>query len=329
MKERIAVGGLRSFARYSGVVLGYMIVVILWGAFVRHTDSGAGCGSHWPMCNGEVIPRPEHVSTIIEYSHRLSSGLSLLLTVGLLVFAHRAFAAGHPARPASRYAMLFVLISAALGALFVKMGWVEQDNSVGRAVSLAIHLANTLLLVGALALTTWFGSGKPPLTWRGQGFTSVALLAALGAALFVGVSGAVTSLGDTLYPVASTSEAFQNALSPTAHFLIKLRVLHPLIAVVCAVVILCAVMYAATVRPSRAGRIWATTTVVVLVVQMLAGLLAVALRAPTWMALTHLALGDLLFIALSLTSAAALGVGVERVSLAEKREAAEAALGST
>ena len=45
---------MRRFAKYAWGVLAYNLVVILWGAFVRATGSGAGCGSHWPLCNGEV-----------------------------------------------------------------------------------------------------------------------------------------------------------------------------------------------------------------------------------------------------------------------------------
>jgi heme A synthase len=317
------------FARFATGTLIYMILVILWGAFVRHTGSGAGCGSHWPTCNGVVIPRPESVETLIEFSHRVTSGLALLLTVALVIWSNRAFAAGHPARLASRCALLFTLISAAIGAMFVTMGWVEDDNSVGRAVSLTIHLGNTLLLVGALALAAWFGAGRPRWEWRGQGAVGLAMLASLAAAMFVSMSGAVTSLGDTLFPVSSPSEAVREALSPTAHFLVQLRIFHPIIAMVSSVIIVAASMLAATLRPGRATRAWATAAVVLVVVQMMIGLLAVALRAPTWIALVHLGLADLLWISIVLTAASALATGAERVNLAGKRRAPESALGST
>ena len=65
------------FAKYSWIVLVYNLVVILWGAYVRATGSGAGCGSHWPLCNGEVIPRAPEVETLVEFTHRLSSGLGI------------------------------------------------------------------------------------------------------------------------------------------------------------------------------------------------------------------------------------------------------------
>ena len=79
------------FAAYAWAVLGFNLLVILWGAFVRATGSGAGCGSHWPLCNGEVLPRAPALATLIEFSHRLTSGVALLLVIGLVVGAWRGF----------------------------------------------------------------------------------------------------------------------------------------------------------------------------------------------------------------------------------------------
>ncbi|HEX9001707.1 MAG TPA: COX15/CtaA family protein, partial [Blastocatellia bacterium] len=80
------------FAKFAWLVVAYNLMVIVWGAYVRASKSGDGCGSHWPLCNGEVIPLAPTVKTLVEFSHRLSSGLALLLTVVLVVWAFRAFA---------------------------------------------------------------------------------------------------------------------------------------------------------------------------------------------------------------------------------------------
>src|SRR5690349_10435854 len=79
------------FAIFAWSVLAYNLLVVLWGAFVRATGSGAGCGSHWPLCNGVVMPRPERIETIIELGHRLTSGLALIAVVALLVGAFRSY----------------------------------------------------------------------------------------------------------------------------------------------------------------------------------------------------------------------------------------------
>ncbi|MEZ4640810.1 MAG: COX15/CtaA family protein [Caldilineaceae bacterium] len=52
---------LNALAKYSWGVLFYNLLVIMWGAYVRATGSGAGCGRHWPVCNGEVIPAPNRL----------------------------------------------------------------------------------------------------------------------------------------------------------------------------------------------------------------------------------------------------------------------------
>jgi len=72
--------------RFAWGVLAYFIAVILWGTLVRATGSGAGCGNHWPLCNGVVIQHSASVNTMIEFTHRLTSGLSFFAVVGLLAW---------------------------------------------------------------------------------------------------------------------------------------------------------------------------------------------------------------------------------------------------
>jgi heme A synthase len=86
------------FARYAWGVLAYNVAVALWGAFVRATGSGAGCGNHWPLCNGAVTPQTPAWATVIEFTHRATSGIDLLLVAVLAIWAFRAFPKQHPAR---------------------------------------------------------------------------------------------------------------------------------------------------------------------------------------------------------------------------------------
>ncbi|MGH8637336.1 MAG: COX15/CtaA family protein, partial [Burkholderiales bacterium] len=85
-------------ARFAWSVLLYTVGVIAWGAYVRATGSGAGCGAHWPLCNGVVLPRSPTIATIIELSHRVTSGIALVAVLALLVWVFRACRPGHPAR---------------------------------------------------------------------------------------------------------------------------------------------------------------------------------------------------------------------------------------
>ena len=161
------------------MVLIYNVPVILFGAFVRATGSGAGCGSHWPLCNGQVIPRAENVETLIEFSHRMMSGLDGFLVLALLVWAFRVFPPEHRVRYGAIFSLFFTLTEALIGAVLVKNGWVVDNDSVGRAVVLSAHLANTFLLLGALKLTAWWASVGGRMRLRGQGAVGWALGAGL------------------------------------------------------------------------------------------------------------------------------------------------------
>ena len=297
---------LSRFARFAWAVLAYNVAVILWGAFVRASGSGAGCGAHWPMCNGEVIPRAPRLGTIIEFSHRLTSGLALVLVFGLAVWAMRVEPRGSGVRRASGLAALFVAGEALIGAGLVLFELVAHDASLKRALSMCLHLTNTFFLLGALALTAWWASGGARIRLRGQGAVPWVLLPAFLGMLVLGASGAVTALGDTLFPVSSLREGLQQDTAVAAHFLIRLRIWHPFIATAVGVLATCGAIFVRVLRPSPPVRRLARALIVLFVAQYFAGLVNVALLAPTWMQLVHLLLADLVLIALVLLAAAGL-----------------------
>jgi cytochrome c oxidase assembly protein subunit 15 len=289
-------------ARFAWGVLAYNLAVILWGAYVRASGSGAGCGAHWPLCNGAVIPPSPTVATLIEYSHRLTSGLALLGVVALLVWTWRACARQHPARWGAAFSLLFILTEAAVGAGLVLFELVADNATMARAMFMAAHLLNTFLLVAALTLTAWWISGGGAIApGRRPG---VALLWATVAAgiLLSGVSGAVAALGDTLYPAASHAEGFAATLSPSSHILLRLRALHPVIAVSVGAVLMLAAPRLAHSDDER-GQQLGRAVLLLAGVQLLGGLLNLLLLAPVWMQLVHLLFADLLWIAFVLLGA--------------------------
>ncbi|MCI0691635.1 COX15/CtaA family protein, partial [candidate division KSB1 bacterium] len=200
---------LNRFAKYAWFALAFNLLVIVWGAYVRASNSGAGCGSHWPLCNGEVIPSSPTIKTIVEYSHRLSSGLALLLVAVAIIWAFRAYAPKHQLRYISAAAMFFMLMEAAIGAGLVLFELVAENKSIARALWMSAHLVNTFLLVGMLTLTAWVATTGERFKFRGQGSINWALAAAIVATLILGVSGAVTALGATLFPVTSLAEGLK------------------------------------------------------------------------------------------------------------------------
>ncbi|MBX3274560.1 MAG: COX15/CtaA family protein [Sandaracinaceae bacterium] len=288
--------------RFAWGVTAFTLFVILWGALVRATGSGAGCGSHWPTCNGEVVPRPETIETAIELTHRLTSGVAFLLVVALTVAAFARRPKGHPMRAPAALSLLFMITESAIGAGLVLLEYVAGDRSPARAVWVAAHLVNTFLLVGSLTLAARAAAPDAPrLAWRPLGLW---VIAALLATLGVATTGAVTALGDTLFPATSLAEGVAQDLSPTAHFLIRLRIWHPLAAI--GVSVLVTVVAVVVGRRAPRARRLAIALVGLFFLQVLGGLVNLVLLAPTWMQLVHLLLADLVWIALVLLGAEAL-----------------------
>ncbi len=220
----------RTFARVAWVVAFYTVAVILWGAFVRATGSGAGCGSHWPLCNGEVLPRDAQTQTLIEFFHRLTSGLCLVGVLAVAVMARKVFSPGHFVRRVAALAVIGVILEALIGAALVLLRLVEHDQSVERAVSISLHLANTSFLVAAQTLTAVGASlDTPRFVFRNRRLKFETWLLIAGF-LFLAMSGAITALGDTLFKPTGVAGTLQGDWSQGSHFLQRLRVFHPVFA---------------------------------------------------------------------------------------------------
>jgi heme A synthase len=298
------------FVRFAWGVLIYNLLVILWGAYVRASGSGAGCGSHWPLCNGDVIPRAQYVETLVEFTHRLTSGVALILVVIMTVWAYRAYPK-HPVRLGAAISLFFIITEALVGAGLVLFGLTGDNDSVARAVVITIHLVNTFLLLAGLTLTIWWASGGAALRLRGQGIVGSLLGVGIVGTLVVGMAGAVTALGDTLFLPSSTGEVLQQASSSTVHFLQRLRIVHPALAVVLSVYLVAVAWFVRSQRHSPITRRLALAVIALLVIQLGAGVLNVWLHVPIWMQLTHLLLADLQWIALIGLTASVLAVRAE------------------
>ncbi len=293
-----------AFQIYAWGVLAYHVtVVILWGAFVRATGSGAGCGEHWPLCNGSAIPQSPTIATLIEFSHRLTSGVALVLVLGLLVFAFRRFPARHLVRRAATAVVFFELMEALIGAALVLLGQVARDTSTGRGFTLSIHLINTLLLVAALTLTAWASSRTVTIQRPATRGFNAAFGVAIVAMLILGVSGAIAALGDTLFRVASLSAGLAQDVATGAHPFLRLRVWHPAIAIAVAVGIgvLCYSVIQSRIshQATRAAYVLAG----LLLLQLMMGMTNLALLAPIPLQLIHLLLADIVWINLILLTA--------------------------
>ena len=287
---------MRSFARFAWSVLAYHVAVVAWGALVRATGSGAGCGQHWPTCNGRVVPRSPGAETLVEYTHRATSGIALALVIVLVVWARRAFPRGHPARGAAALSMAFIVTEALLGAGLVLFGWVASDASAGRGWAMALHLANTFVLLAALALTAGMSSRRG-FDAGSRGPVPALLVAGLVATALAGITGAIAALGDTLFPATSFVAGLRQEFGPGTSLLLRLRVLHPFAAGAAGLLLVAGVRRAANGCPEPHVRRAAATVTVLVAAELVAGAVNVLLLAPVWLQLAHLVLADLVWIA--------------------------------
>jgi cytochrome c oxidase assembly protein subunit 15 len=289
----------RHIAQFAWATLAYNVSVIVWGAYVRATGAGAGCGNHWPLCNGEVLPRGARLETLIEFSHRASSGIAAVLVLGLCVACWRTLPRKHPARTASIVAALLMLSEALIGAALVKLELVAQNKSVARAISLPVHSTNTMLLLAAIAVTAfWVPLDVRRVCWAKRGAWLAA--SALGMLLVTTAAGVIAALGDTLFPNSTMAQDF----SSSSHFLLRLRVFHPALAILTTIVI--AIFVSRAVRISERARRIGGVLGIALVSQLFLGMLNITLRAPVWLQMIHLGVADVVWITTVLLAAGTL-----------------------
>jgi len=296
----------RRFGRFARALLGYTLGVILFGAGVRITDSGAGCGQHWPTCNGEVLHLPKSLATLIELTHRLTSGVSMLAVLALLIGAFRLYPRGHVVRASAAFSFVMIVIEALLGMLIVLMRWVVHDASFGRIFALPLHLISTALLTAALTWCAYFASvpeaKQSPLPRSAR---NLLYLAGLGI-LLVSTSGAVTALGDTVFPVHGSGFAarLQEDQGLNAHVLQRMRGIHPFLAVAVAGFVAYVAALLSGYGSSRGVRRASAALAGGMLLQVCAGLLNIWLSAPGPLQVVHLLLANLVWISLILLAAA-------------------------
>jgi cytochrome c oxidase assembly protein subunit 15 len=279
----------REISGYAALTLGFMVFIVLEGAVVRATGSGAGCGNHWPLCNGEIIPHHPRLATVIEFAHRQLTTVCFLLIVGLIAGTFFTRPRGHRARRAVVWTGILLLTEAVLGAVLVKGGYVESNASNMRVLMQCIHFTNTMLLLAALTVSWWWlRERSEPASLPPQAIA--ASLIALAATIVVGATGSVAALADTLFPSTSLQTALVQDFAAHSPLLVRMRWLHPAAAIVGLV---CALYLAKLLR----GAI-ARTLLLLIAAQFILGIADVLLLAPIWMQVLHLLGADLYWIAL-------------------------------
>lgn len=304
-----------SWVAWAAVV--FNLAVIAGGTIVRATGSGDGCGETWPKCGDQFIPPNATVETLIEFSHRASSFFAGLGVALVFFLALWAFEKGHIVRKAATIAAVLIIIEALLGAALVLFSWVDDDISVGRMIAVSLHLTNTFLLLGALTVTARWGSGAPPPVRPVARDTARWLLIGAVTLIVLGATGALNAIGDAVFPADSVLDGIADEFGPTAPALLRLRVVHPVVAVVGGIFVAWIAMRQSVGRPQAVQRLSATVSIVILS-QMFIGIANIFLLTPLAMQVTHLFVADLLWITYVLFA----------VSVVAVREPAEVRLAS-
>jgi heme a synthase len=289
-------------SRFASFVVVYNVGVIIWGAYVRATGSGAGCGSHWPLCNGEFIPATFRIETVIEFTHRLTSGLSLVLVAILLIWCWRRTAKSDWPRYSAGAAAVLLLNEALLGALLILLDHVGGlDRSAIHALLLCLHFGNTLLLLAALALTArWLYNGDLRLGVVARPYQMIATGLGMVSVIVIGVTGSLASFGDTIFPADSLPQAVARDFSSSSHILLRLRVLHPIAAVIGSIYVLWLLQ---TLWLKQRRSPWMLLLTVTMATQIAVGTMNVILLAPVWLQMAHLLVAEMFWILLVFASA--------------------------
>lgn len=299
---------MTKFAKYSWFVLAYNILVILWGVFLRASKSGDGCGQHWLTCHGEIIPSAPELKTVIEFSHRLTSGLAFIAVLILVIWAFRAFSKGDIKRKTALIAFFFIITEALVGAGLVLTGNTADALTAARPFWMIGHLTNTFILLAFLTLTAWFASGGKPFGFKVEPKIRLVLLAAVAGILFVGMTGSIASLSHMLFPAESLVDGLQQDFSGSSHYLLRLRILHPISSIAVGVYL---IFTAGWIRRLEENDAWigrtSTALSLLIIIQIACGAITLLTGAPILIQLVHLFLADAVWICFVLLTAAFLG----------------------
>ena len=318
---------LSGFAKYAWFVLAYNILVIIWGVFLRASKSGDGCGQHWLTCHGEIIPSAPEMKTVIEFSHRITSGLDGIIVLALVIWAFliwrsRKLKNAKTVFKTAVVSLIFVITEALVGAGLVLTGNTAESLTAARPFWMAGHLINTFILLAFLSLTAWFASGGKPFSFKARPRTLFLLLLAIVGILFVGISGSVAALSSMIFPSESLTEGLAKDFSAASHILLRLRVSHPILSIAVGVyLIVLANWLKAKARENLSISRWANALMILVLIQFASGAVTLLTLAPIVMQIVHLALADAVWIAFVLLSASVLA---EENSFAESTFSAEA-----
>jgi heme A synthase len=295
---------LRRLAALTAVAT-YLLIVM--GGVVRVTGSGLGCGDkdQWPLCRGALLP-PLQQTALIEFTHRWVAAVATALVISLAVVVWARYRHVRRLVVTVSVVVLLFIVQIVLGAITVEF---NLPSGV-----IMIHLANALLLLGALvwiAVTTaTAGSQRPRLSPA----TARVAVRAVAATYVLALSGALVvdqGAGASCAGWPLCGNGFQLSSGQYA----DINLLHRLVAGIVVLLLGYSMMRLRRARPADRALRRATLAVTLLIVaQVAAGALVVDLHLPAAVRAIHLALASALWACVVLTAAIARGATAGEVA---------------
>ncbi len=292
----------KTFLKYAWFVFGFNVLVILWGVFLRASHSGDGCGEHWLTCHGEIIPSAPQLKTVIEFSHRLMSGLDFFVTLAMAVLAWRWFEKGNNIRKFAVASFGLIIVEALIGAGLVLTGNTAGADTPTRPFWTMGHLVTTFILLAVLSLTIYYAKGGRNISLKTTRKNQILLGVGLFGILFVGLSGSLAALSNMLFPSESLAEGIAKDFSSASHILLRLRISHPLLSILTTIYLFFLATWISKIS-NEATKVWAGRLTFLLFVQLIFGGLTLVMLAPILMQIGHLLLADAVWICFIMMSA--------------------------
>lgn len=294
---------LSNFAKFALFTLAYNLVVIIWGVFLRASKSGDGCGQHWLTCQGEVIPSAPEFKTVIEFSHRVTSGLAFFVVLGLLIWAVKIYSKGRTARTAATGSFVFIVVEALLGAGLVLTGNTAEAWTPMRPLWAAGHLISTFVLLAFLTLTAWSAASGREFRPIFERRVLILTIAAAAGIFIIGMSGSIAALSNMLFPSRSIIESLTKDFAETSHYILRIRLIHPILAVILGVFVMFFAGWIGSRSQGTAAEYWSKALSALIMVQLAFGAVTLLSLGPIVMQLGHLLLADMIWISFVLMMA--------------------------
>ncbi len=274
---------MKKFKSYLIFLWVYSILVVIWGAWVRISKSGDGCGTSWPLCNNAIIPDTSNAQALIEFTHRISTALYGILVLLLVVWTFKIFPKKHSIRRVVLFILSFTILEALIGAQLVLLGLVGDHTGFDRIIVMSLHQVVSILLTGSVARAYYLTNSKVIKTYK-------LIEVAKFMFLLLVATGGIAALSNTVFPSSSILEGLVSDINPESHILLKLRVIHPILALSTALAFVFVI-----IKLHKKNKQYSMQLATFFLIGILIGIITLITLSPTVMKFVHLAMAHIIW----------------------------------